>query len=88
MTIHFEELWTQAEELSSKAPMSKEEIFIELGEDLIDYAKLDNIPSKDIRGILQTKKIGEILFKLADLSRIDNVNTYAALQLEIQAKKT
>ena len=84
MPKHFEELWQDAENASVKNSLTKEELFMKLDESLKDYAKLDNVPSKDIRNILQTKKLGEILYGLAELSRIDNVNTYAALQLEVQ----
>ena len=84
MTKHFEELWQEAEKASEKLSTVKETLFVKLTQDLEEYAKLDNIPSKEIAKILKTKKLGEILFKIAELSRVDDINTFAALQLEIQ----
>lgn len=84
MNMHFEELWEEAERVSEKSPIPRDELFIKLKYELEEYAKLDNIPSKEIQNILKTKKLGEILFKIAELSRVDNINTFAALQLEVQ----
>lgn len=84
MNKHFEKLWEEAEGLSAKNPLTKDELFIRIGDNFQDYAKLDNIPSKEIQSILKTKKLGEILFKIAELSRVDGINTFAALQLEMQ----
>ncbi len=81
---HFEELWEDAEKASEKYPISREELFIKIKSEIEEYYKLDNIISKDIQNILKTKKLGEILFKIAELSRVDNINTFAALQLEVQ----
>jgi hypothetical protein len=81
---HFEELWQEAEKASEKQPLTREELFLKLKLEIEEYSKLDNIPSKDIQNILKTKKLGEILFKIAELSRVDNINTFAALQLEVQ----
>lgn len=81
---HFEELWEDAEKASEKCPTSREELFIKIKSELEEYYKLDNILSKEIQNILKTKKLGEILFKIAELSRVDNINTFAALQLEVQ----
>ena len=78
---HFEQLWEYAERISQQNTLSKQEIFLKLNEVLSEYNKLDNIPSKDIQNVLKTKQMGEILFLLCHLSRIDNINTFAALQL-------
>lgn len=89
MSKHFEELWEEAEKASEKLPINRDTLFIKLTQEIEEYAKLDNIPSKEIAKILKTKKLGEILFKIAELSRVDDINTFVALQLEIQcaAKK-
>jgi hypothetical protein len=84
MTLHFEQLWEEAEQVAEKAPTARDELFIKLKYEIEEYAKLDNIPSKEIQNILKTKKLGEILFKIAELSKVDNINTFAALQLEVQ----
>lgn len=84
MTEHFEQLWEQAEQISIKFPTSREELFMRVKQEIEEYMKLDNIPSKEIQNILKTKKMGEILYRIAELSRIDNINTFAALQLEVQ----
>ncbi len=82
--IHFEELWQNAEKASEKYPTSRDELFIKIKSEIEEYNKLDNILSLDIQNILKTKKMGEILFRIAELSRIDNINTFAALQLQVQ----
>lgn len=84
MSKHFEELWEEAEKASEKFTINKEVLFNKLAQEIEEYAKLDNIPSKEIQKILKTKKLGEILFKIAELSRIDDINTFVALQLEVQ----
>jgi len=87
MPKHFEEIWEESEMLSSNNPTDREQLFSNLESDLKEYVKLENIPSQDIQNILKTKKFGEILFKLTELSRIDNINSYAALHMEIQIAK-
>lgn len=84
MAKHFEELWEDAEKASANKPTNREELYIKIEQEVKEYAKLDSIPSKEIQSILKSKKLGEILFKIAELSRVDNVNTFAALQLEVQ----
>lgn len=84
---HFEDLWCNAEAIHAKSPIPRAELYIQLSEDLKEYQKFDAVPSKEIQGILKTKKLGEIIFKLTELSRIDDVNTFTALQLEIETAK-
>ena len=84
MAKHFEELWEDAEKASANRPTNRQELYIALEQEIKEYAKLDSIPSKDIQNILKSKKLGEILFKISELSRLDNINTFAALQLEVQ----
>ncbi len=84
---HFEELWVEAEEMAMKMPNDRQELFIKVRTDIEEYQKLDKIPSNEIKRTLKTKKLGEILYKIAELSRMDNINTYAALQLEMQHNK-
>lgn len=85
MTKHYEDLWSEAEELTKKYPSdNKATLCSNLETAVHEYLKLDNIPSNDIKKALQTKKLGEILFRITELSRLDNINTYEALLLEIQ----
>lgn len=81
---HYEQLWEAAEQSSIENTSTKNEILIAIKEELQKYLQIDNIPSKEIQNILKTKKMGEILFKLAQISRIDNINTFAALQMEVR----
>lgn len=81
--ISFSSLWEKSEKVSGMNQISREELFIKLKMCFEDYAKLENIPSKDIQRILKNKKFGELLFALTELSRIDNVNVYAVLQSEV-----
>lgn len=81
--IHFETVWEAAEEIAQKQSMSKNDIFLRLEYELKEYSKLENIPSKEIQTLLKTKKMGEILFMLCYLTKIDNINSYSALQTEI-----
>ena len=76
----FSELWEEAESISSG--MGKEELCLNLIDLITEYKKLDNIASKDIQGTLKKKKYGEILQKMTELSKADDINVYAALQLE------
>lgn len=82
--MHFEELWELSEKTSTKLSDTQEEILFKLTQDLKEYEKLNNVPSKEIQNILRTKKLGEILFKITQISRIDNINSYAALHTEIK----
>lgn len=84
MAKHFEELWEDAEKASASRPSNRQELYISLEQEIKEYSKLDSIPSKEIQTILKSKKLGEILFKISELSRLDNINTFAALQLEVQ----
>lgn len=81
---HFEELWTDAEKISADRKRSKNNIISNLQIALDDYLKLEGISSTEIKEALQLKKMGEILFMIAELSRTDNVNTYKALLIESQ----
>lgn len=81
---HFEDLWNDAEKLSADLNnSSRNDIFPKIKELLDDYVKIDNVPATEIQKVLRQKKIGEILFKLTELSRLDDINTYAALKLEL-----
>lgn len=81
---HFEELWRDAEKASEPQLTPRAELFIQLKQAFNDYAQLDAIPSNDIQNVLKTKKLGEVLYRIAELSRVDNINVFAALQMEVQ----
>ncbi len=80
----FEEVWNTAETVSKKNNAKHQAIIIALHNYLDDYLKTENIPAPEIKKILKQKKFGELLFKVAELSRLDDINIYAALQLELQ----
>lgn len=84
--VHFEELWEEAEKISEGNNSSKLEIYAGLDRLLSDYQNLDKLESLEIRKTLKTKKLGEILFKITELSRIDDVNSYESLKLEIDRR--
>lgn len=80
---HFEEVWNAAENLS-KSEVNKSNLFARLEQDFQDYQKLDSVPSNDIKKILQAKKLGEILFKISQISKTDDINVFTALQMEVR----
>lgn len=82
--LSFSELWEKSEKVSVGVADNKAEILDKVRDACTNYARLGDIPSPELRRILQTKKMGEILFELTKLSRLDNLNTYAALLTEVQ----
>lgn len=81
---HFEEIWNKAEELAQQQLNTKDEIYLKIQESIKEYAKFDAIPSEEIKVILKTKKLGEVLFEIAKLTKLDNINSWAALDMEIK----
>jgi hypothetical protein len=87
MSIHFEELWVQCENLQKDIikdePVSTilDELLLKIGL----YRALDRqeIPSQD-RDSIKSRTMGEILLTLTKLSMKDNVNVYEALNTAMQ----
>lgn len=79
----YQELWLTAEEVSKHSLSSRDNLYSSIKSIMDDYEKLDKIPAPEIAKMLKTKKLGELLFKIAELSRLDDVNVYLALQQEI-----
>jgi len=79
---HFETIWQQAEETSKGSFISRVDIYCSIKNIIDEYERLDKIPAPEIQKILRTKKFGELLYKVAELSRIDGVNTFSALKQE------
>lgn len=74
---HFEDLWNKAEELSSKN-----------NDELLDIIKSIIQNTKDLLFLEDTveknKTFGLILYDLCNISKIMNINSYAALNLIIE----
>ena len=82
--LHFENLWESAEDLSQKLSSNDSETIInEITLLLTEFTKINNISNADARKFLKIKKVGEVLFKLSDLSRLESINTFEALLMEI-----
>ena len=82
--MHFEELWMKSESFSATLAIPRAEVYNSVSERMSEYQKLDNLGSPAIVKSLKTKKLGEILFYLTELARIDDVNSFEALQLELE----
>jgi hypothetical protein len=82
---HFEELWEEAEALTKEKPSEDLDNVIETLHSLLDNYKTLNAmrDGGEIVGFLKQKKLGEIIFRLTELSQIDGINSYASLLLEI-----
>lgn len=75
---HFETLWEDSEQLASRAIMDeKNDLIDSISKLLQDYKSIENESTK-------IRKYGEILFRLTKLSKLDNINVYKALQINIQ----
>jgi len=79
MVKHFEELWEEAEVVSSKIAI--ENIGVKLHSE-IDRLMLDEVSMEEKGNIF-----GKVLFLLCRLSLKDNINTFAALLKETQNNK-
>ncbi len=83
----FEKLWEDAESISDMSEEARSQLYISLQESITDYKKLDKLPSPEIQDALKTKKLGEIIFQIAELSKIDNINAYKALAIENEFRR-
>lgn len=84
MTKHFEDLWEEAELVSSKCPY---------GDDFIDevqkqlHDEINTLCYDKTSSDAKTKSFGRILYLLCYLSFKWNVNTFSALLRETQDRK-
>lgn len=82
MTIHFEEIWEQAEQLNKSNLLNSnvKSIIDEIKLKLDLYNNLDNLDIDKIElNKLKTIAYGEVLFSLTKLSLLDNINVAAGL---------
>lgn len=77
---HFEFVWEKGEEISSKVLNNREKIISFLQSKITEYS---NIKENKLQDEIQKRKLGEILFGLTALSKLDNINTFEVLQKEI-----
>jgi hypothetical protein len=88
MPIHFENLWTECENLHQEIVQdeSSAQILDELILKINLYKALDQkteIPETELQTI-KSRTIGEILLTLTKLSLKDNLNVYEALSIAMQ----
>lgn len=89
---HFENLWDESEQHSSKEyeNLSTEEIADKIKHILDDYKSINtnNINySYEVIRSLKKRYMGELLFLLTAISMRDEINVYVALQEEIDIMK-
>ncbi len=87
--MHFENLWEDSELTSSQRQLTKQDIINNIYSILQDYLNIDdnnelNINAKDNN---RNKLFGELLFNLSQLSMIDKINVFAALNMTNEVKK-
>jgi len=90
MKKHFENIWEEAEEQSFKSNTSILATIEELKKLLDSYYKYVVNSSQIDSSLLfklKAKKLGEILFLIANISKLESQNVYACLVNIIQANK-
>src|SRR5271163_587724 len=85
-TIHFEQVYEEAEELAAKklANTSSAQIIIDIKAELDSLNQYDAKTelSVDTRRLLKHRSLGAILFLLSGISQRENINTWLALKEE------
>lgn len=85
---HFEDLWEEAEKLSSEIHKaeSKSDILKLVDKLIFDYINLDSDVSipMEVKKSLKSTYLGEILFCISAISSIDNINVYGSLLQEVK----
>lgn len=80
MTVHFEELWEEAEKITESLPsLAREQIIIEIKRLLEEYLASSKDDDPVFFDFAKAKSFGRILFALAYLARSDGINVYTAL---------
>ena len=80
---HFEDIWNEAEAVASKFPEQTQ--LAELTQQI--KAEIDKLPTVTTLEE-QAEIIGAVLFSICDITRQLNMNSAAALQNSIDAKKS
>jgi divalent metal cation (Fe/Co/Zn/Cd) transporter len=88
MSIHFEELWEQCEQLHLKSGGNESisTIMDELSMKINLYKMIDSkteVPKEDRQNI-KSRTLGEILLTLTHLSLKENINVFEALSIAAQ----
>ena len=83
--MHFEELWEKCEELHKEAGTSISSSLMELDLKFSLYKKIDvqGFSNEEVEKI-KSRVLGEILLTIANISLIDNINVYQALNEALQ----
>jgi hypothetical protein len=91
MHQHYETLWESAEqELATQtAKLSTQELINQLILQLTAYQKLDQAEETpaDLKTGLKTQWFGEVLLSLTQLSYLEQVNTFTALETALERAK-
>ena len=85
-TLHFEQIYEQAESIALKSSSKNiDTIIIELTNTLNEYKSFNdsNLPT-ELKQPIKVRKFGELLFLLCELSAVENINSYTALQDQIK----
>jgi hypothetical protein len=86
MTQHFEELWEKCEQLHKEAETSISASLLELDLKLKFYKAVDSkndLPKEESEKI-KTRILGELLLTITNISLIDNINVFEALNQALQ----
>lgn len=88
MTVHFEELWEQAENLNTKEDTQVSQVIEEvlLKANLYKVIDLQVNFSEADKAAMKLQTMGEILLSLAAISLKDNINTFEALGLALKTR--
>lgn len=84
---HFEQLWDESEQLTSKvhAAKSNNEILNSILALLNDYKDISTMDVPiELKTSLKHRHMGEIMFLITSIAARDNINVYAALMEEMK----
>lgn len=85
---HFEDLWTEAEELFENDDQQLSEIITEIKYDLDDLLIVCSSNNPTTEAIIPPEDLlGDIIFNLTKISKKLNINTYTALNNAITEEK-
>ena len=89
MTLHFENIWEAAEVQSSKSDTTVASSIDNIKKQLDTYSKLCNSSDIDPSLLfkLKSKKIGEILFMISNIYKLETLNVAACLHNATQDSK-
>jgi hypothetical protein len=83
---HFEEVYEEAESLAVRTSSKDiDKIIVELNNILSEYQSFNKaLLPPELKQPMKARKFGEILFKLCEISALDNINAYSSLAEEIK----